>query len=86
MTYFYDKKLCFEIWKIDIKAQKINNFTFKIFIKIVIAGFQILKKLNRVYFFKKIFLLANISIDIIFEMFFLIFSNTNILFIDWKFI
>lgn len=50
--------------------------------KIVITGFQFIKKFARAYIFQEIFLLTNTSIDFILEMTFLNFSNTNIVFAD----
>ena len=44
----------------------------------VLTGFQIKDKFKRAWFFKKMFLLADFSIEVVLEMFFLIFSNTNI--------
>lgn len=51
----------------------------------VIVGFQVSDKLQRLRFLSKTFLLANPSINVILRMLFLIFSNTNIVFIDKKF-
>ena len=42
-------------------------------------------KANQVRFFKKIFLLANISLKMVFEMFFLTLSSTDIDFLDQEF-
>ena len=54
----------------------------------VITAFQILNKLDCFRFFQKIFLLVNISIEVVLSMFFLIFSNANIQFakkeLTWK--
>ncbi len=44
----------------------------------IVSTFSILDKDNRVTFFQKSFLLANIKLDIIFEMFFLTMSNVNV--------
>lgn len=52
----------------------------------VLASFQIENKLDRAYFFGKIFLLSATNVNIILEMFFLTFGNVNILFIKKKFI
>lgn len=77
----YIKKLDFHIWKIDINTQKIDGSSLTIY-KIVISRFQILDELDRAYFSQKTFILANITINIILEIFFLILSNINIVFAD----
>ena len=46
--------------------------------KIVIAAFSITNKANQVKFFEKTFLLANISLKVIFGMLFLILSNADV--------
>ena len=50
----------------------------------IIAGFQVINKLGRAQFFQKSFLLANITIKVVLEMLFLIFSNVNIQFAEKK--
>lgn len=64
---------------INIKAEKINGSIFNIF-GIILTSFQVENKLGRVCFFKEIFLLADMSMELALEMFFLTFSNTNIKF------
>ena len=54
-----------------------NGTTLNIHEKVV-AAFLVTNKTNRVKFFKKIFLLANVGPDVVFEMFFLTLSNANI--------
>ena len=54
--------------------------------EMVIAGFQVLDKLNKVRFFQKTFLLANITIKVVLGMFFLTFNNANIQFVEKKLI
>ena len=44
----------------------------------VIAGFQVEDKLGKARFFQKSFPLADISIEVVLEMPFLSFSNTDI--------
>ena len=44
----------------------------------VIAGFQIEDKLGKAQFFQESFLLAETSIKVVLEMYFLTFSNANI--------
>lgn len=50
----------------------------------VTIGFLVYNKSNRIKFFKKIFLLANIDIKIVLKMFFLFFSNVKVKFIKVK--
>lgn len=48
----------------------------------VLANFQFKDKFGKACFFQGIFLLATNSVDVILEMFFLSFSNANILFAE----
>lgn len=52
--------------------------------EIVLASFQIKDKLRKIQFFRKTFLLTDISVEIILNIFFLIFNNTNIQFAKKK--
>lgn len=83
MILAYTAKLGLKIWLINIRAQKIDSYIFEI-LEISLASFEVKNKLSRAYFFQKISLLANININVILEMFFLIFSNANIVFVNWK--
>ena len=76
MTPAYAKRLDLQTSKTNMKAQKIDGSLIKTF-KIVIASFQVIDKLNRVQFFQETFLLANISIEVVFKMPFFIFNNAN---------
>ena len=67
----------------NTEAQKIYGITLDIY-KMVVAAFSIINKANWVKFFKKIFLVANISLEVVFGMFFLILSSINIDFLDWE--
>ena len=73
------RKSNFLFKKIDIGTKKINDSTLAIF-NIVISIFLIIDKDEKVRFFKKIFLLANISLDMVCKISFLIFNNINIKF------
>ena len=44
----------------------------------VIAAFQVKNKFNRVRFFQEIFLLANINMEVVLKILFLIFNNVDI--------
>ena len=54
----------------------LNNY------KIEVAVFLIIDQANQIRFFEKTFLIANISSKMVFVMFFLVLSNTNIDFLD----
>lgn len=62
-----------------IDAQKIDGSLLKIY-EIVTVIFFIENHFRRIWFFKKIFLLADISMVLVLEIFFLSFSNTDIKF------
>lgn len=77
MIPIYVAKLCLKICYTNVGAWKIHNFTFKMF-EIVLASFQIENKLGKTRFFQKSFLLTDISVQMVLEIFFLTFSNANI--------
>lgn len=77
MTPAYTTNLGLKIWSTNIAVQKINGSTLEIF-EMVLPSFQIENKLDKIGFFQKIFLLIATSINIVLEIFFLIFSNVNI--------
>ena len=52
--------------------------------RIVITAFSVTDKANRVRFFEETFLVANISLEVIFRMFFLTLSGADIDFLDQK--
>lgn len=65
----------------NIQAQKIDSFNLTTY-KMVSIRFYIADIFRKAYFFKNIFLLINISIDIILKILFLILINANILFAE----
>lgn len=77
MTLVYILKLDFKVYYTNVRVQKIDGFIFKIF-EMIIANFQIEKKPKKAQFFQKTFLLANISIKMVLEIFFLTFNNINV--------
>ena len=79
MTLAYILKLGFKVYHTNIKAQKIDGFTLNPF-EIVLADFQIENKLSKAWFFQKTFLIVNITLEVIFGMSFLTFSNIDIQF------
>ena len=83
MTLAYAKQLGLWTRKTSIRASLFRTF------KIVIVGFQIEDKLDRVWFFQESFLLANTRMEIVLGMVFVTFSNANIQFrekeLTWRF-
>ena len=67
--------------KIDVGAQKIDRSHLHTF-GIVIADCSVKNKLERVRFFQKTFLLANISLKVILGILFLNFSKADIRFVE----
>lgn len=79
MTPAYALKLDFRVRHTNIRANKIDGPIFEAF-KMVLASIQMGDKLRRAQFFQKTFLLANISMEVIFEILFLTLSNSDIQF------
>ena len=79
MTPEYTLKLTLKVCRTDVRAQKINGSTFETF-EMVLASFQVEDKLERARFFQKMFLLGDLSVEVILRMPFLILSNANIQF------
>lgn len=73
----FAKELGLPIRLIDIKAQKIDNTILDTY-KMVVAVFLMTKKTNLIKIFKEIFLVTNISLEVVLRMFFHIFSGRNI--------
>ena len=67
----------------DVKAQKINDTMLNTY-KIVVTAFSVTDKANQVKFFEKTFLIANVSLDIVFEMPFLTLSDADVNFLGWE--
>ena len=75
----YAIKLGFYARKIDIDMQKIDGSHLDIF-RIVIADYLVKKKLEKVRFFQEVFILANISLEVVLGIFFLTLNKANIRF------
>lgn len=65
------------MYKINVDIQKINGGRLKTY-KMIIVLFQIDNKDGKFCFFEKTFILAYISIDVAFGLFFLILSNIKV--------
>ena len=50
----------------------------------LVVAFLVIDKSNRIRFLKKTFLVANISLKVIFKIFFFILSGADINFQDWE--
>lgn len=83
ITLTFVAELGFVIEKIDVGAQKIDSSPLVTY-GMVLAGFSVSNKLEKVWFFEKTFLLANTNMEVVLKMFFLIFSNANIQFGEKK--
>ena len=79
MTLGYASKLGLKICLTNVGAQKIDGSTLKMF-GMVLASFQVENTLGRVRFFQETFLLADLSIEVVLRMAFLILSNADIKF------
>ena len=83
----YAQKLVFKVWKINIRAQKIDGSILKTY-KMVIADFQVKDKVDRPKCFQKTFLIADTKFEVILKIFFLKMSNANMSFgeelLMWK--
>ena len=88
MSPAYASKLSLKLHHTNVGALKIDGSTLETF-EIVLASFQVEDKLGRIQFFQEMFLLANISAEVVLGMPFLIFSNADIQFIEkeltWRF-
>ena len=71
------KELSLPIRPTKVGAQKINSTTLDTY-KIVVTTFSMTNKTNQVKIFKEIFLMVNVSLEVVFVMFFLILSDENI--------
>ena len=67
-----------------LRLKKIDDTTLNTNIKMVVSNFFILNKDNKVRFFEKSFLLANIKPNVVFGILFLTISNININFKTWN--
>ena len=71
------KQLDFPIRPTDVGAQKIDGTMLDTH-EIVVAAFSVKDKANRVRFFEKTFLVANVSPEVVFGMLFLTLSGTDV--------
>ena len=80
----FAKKFGFVMQFTNIGAQIIDGTTFKTY-DMVIMAFSMVDQDIKVKFFEKTSLVANVSLDIVFRMFFFTLSNANIDFLKKEF-
>ena len=80
---FFAKQLGLPIRLTDVEAQKIDGTTLDTH-GVVVAAFSVMDKANWVKFFKKTFLVANISPKVVFRMLFLTLTSADVDFSDWE--
>ena len=61
----------------NIGAQKIDGTTLETY-GMVVAAFSVTDQANKIKFFKKTFLIANVSLDVVLGMLFLILSGKDV--------
>lgn len=76
MHLVFKKKLDLITKSTNIEAQKIDGTTLKTY-AIVIATFSVIDKAKKVRFFEEIILVADVSLDLVLEIYSLILSGTN---------
>ena len=81
MTPAYASRLGLRARHTNVGAQKIDGSTLQTF-GMVLANFRMEDKLGRTRFFQETFLLADISVEVVLGMPFLILSNTNVQFVE----
>ena len=79
MAAAYLAHLGLKVRMTDVGAQKIDGSSLATY-GMIIAAFQIVNKLGHSWFFQEIFLLADISMEVVLGMLFLTFSNADVLF------
>ena len=79
----FAKQLGLPIKPTNIRAQKINSTMLDTY-GIVVIAFSVVDKANRVRFFEKTFLVANVSPEVVLGIFFLILSGTDVDFSGWE--
>ena len=79
----FTKQLGLSIRPTDVGAKKIDGTTLDTY-EIVVAAFLVMDKTNRVKFFEKTFLVANISPKVVLGIFFLTLSGADVEFLGWE--
>ena len=71
------KQLALPIRAIDVGAQKIDGTTLHTY-KMIVAAFSVVNKANRVRFFEKTFLVANVWLEVVLGISFLTLSDADV--------
>ena len=71
------RELGLPIKSTDVRAQKIDNIILNTF-EMVVTAFSVADKANRVRFFEETFLVANISLEVVFGIPFLTLNGANV--------
>ena len=79
----FARELGLPIRPTDVGAQKIDGTTLDSF-GMVVAAFLVTDTANRVIFFEETFLVANVSLKIVFGMLFLTLSDAYVDFLSWE--
>ena len=79
----FTQELGFLIRSINVGVQKIDGNILDTY-GIIVVAFLVINKVNRIRFFEKTFLVANISPKVVFRIFFLTLSSADIDFLIWK--
>lgn len=81
ITLAYITKLGLGSRLINVNIEKIDNLILETY-DMTLASFLLQDSLEKIQFFKKTFLLANTHMKMILGMLFLLFSNTDVKFIE----
>ena len=79
----FAKQLGLPIRPTDVGAQNIDGIMLNNH-RMIIAAFSVVDKKNQVRFFQEIFLVANISPEVVFKMPFLTLSGAEVNFLGWE--
>ena len=73
----FAKKLGFVVQSTNIDAQKFNGIILETY-GIVVAVFLVINQANKIKFFEEIFLVANVSLDVVLEILFFTLNGANV--------
>lgn len=82
MQSSFAKQLDLQVWEIDVRVQKTDGSYLETF-NMAIAIFQVKNMIERSWYIKNTFLLADISISVALDISFFILSNVEITFASW---
>ena len=77
MHLVFAERLGLVVQTTNVSAQKIDGTTLETY-EIVVVVFSVTDQANRVRFFEKIFLVANVSLDVVFGMPFFSLSGADV--------